>query len=502
MKPFVQIRRTTAVLAVLAAGLIGGVVASMSVSHTVPVFMTNAHAATYEQGTLTTFAPVVKHVMPAVVNISSSKVVKNQQQMGGGMLDDPFFRRFFGGHMPQNEPREHRAESLGSGVIISPDGYILTNNHVVEGATQVKVSFADQREFPAKVIGTDKATDVALIKIDQHNLPVLPLSDSSRAQVGDVVLAIGDPFGLGQTVTMGIVSATGRGGLGIERFEDFIQTDAAINPGNSGGALINTRGELVGINTAILAGDGGGNQGIGFAIPINLARNVMDQLMKNGKVTRGFIGILPQEVTPDIAKGFGNPNLKGVAIAQVEPNSPAKEAGLRVGDVITGVNGTSVSDVNQFRLQIAGMAPGAKADLKIFRDGREENVPVTLAEMSKKNLGGGPNDDNDDNDQGAMQGRGEKGALPGVSVQAVTPELKQQLQLPETAHGVVITDVDQSSRAADAGLQQGDVVTQVNHKPVNSVAEFNAAVRAGGPNGSTLLLVQRGGGALFLAVNK
>jgi serine protease Do len=503
MKHFVQIRRSTAVLAVLAAGLIGGVVASMSVSHNVPVFMTNAHAASYEQAALTTFAPVVKHVMPAVVNISSSKVVKNQQ-MGNGMLEDPFFRRFFGGHMPQNEPRERRAESLGSGVIISPDGYILTNNHVVEGATQVKVSFADQREFPAKVIGTDKPTDVALLKIDQHNLPVLPLSDSSRAQVGDVVLAVGNPFGLGQTVTMGIVSATGRSLHGaIEQYEDFIQTDAAINPGNSGGALINTRGELVGINTAILAGDGGGNQGIGFAIPINLAHNVMDQLLKNGKVTRGYMGIIPQEVTPDLASGFGNPNLKGVAVAQVEPGSPAQQAGLKVGDVISGINGTPVSDVNQFRLQIAGMSPGAKADLKVVRDGREQNVDVALAEMPKKNLRGtGDGDDDDDNGQGAMQGKGEKGALPGVSVQAMSPELRQQLQLPESAHGLVITDVDQSSRAADAGLQQGDVVTQVNHKPVNTVAEFNAAVKAGGANGSTLLLVQRGGGAVFLAVNK
>jgi serine protease Do len=319
-----------------------------------------------------------------------------------------------------------------------------------------------------------------------------------------VVLAVGNPFGLGQTVTMGIVSATGRSLHGaIEQYEDFIQTDAAINPGNSGGALINTRGELVGINTAILAGDGGGNQGIGFAIPINLAHNVMDQLLKNGKVTRGFMGILPQEVTPDIATGFGNPNLKGVAVAQVEPNSPAQQAGLKVGDVITGINGTSVSDVNQFRLQIAGMSPGTKADLKIVRDGREQNVDVTLAEMSKKNLRGtGDGDGDDDSDQGAMQGKGEKGALPGVSVQAMSPELRQQLQLPESAHGLVITDVDQSSRAADAGLQQGDVVTQVNHKPVNTVAEFNAAVKASGASGSTLLLVQRGGGAVFLAVNK
>jgi Do/DeqQ family serine protease len=425
-------------------------------------------------------------------------VVKNQGMSNGpeGLFDDPFFRRFFGGRMPQM-PRERRAESLGSGVIVSPDGYILTNNHVVEGATQVKVSFADQREFPAKVIGTDKPTDVAVLKIDQRNLPVLPLSDSSRAQVGDVVLAVGDPFGLGQTVTMGIVSATGRSlGGAIEQYEDFIQTDAAINPGNSGGALINTRGELVGINTAILAGDGGGNQGIGFAIPINLARNVMDQILKHGKVTRGFMGILPQEVTPDMASAFGRPNLKGVAIAEVEPNSPAKTAGLKVGDVITAVNGTPVSDVNQFRLQIAGMAPGTRIDLRVFRDGHEENVPVTLTELKNQNARG----DNDQEEQGLNTGEGQKGALPGVSVQALNSDLRQQLQLPASAHGLVVTDVDQSSRAADAGLQQGDVIEQVNRRPVNTVAEFNAAVRAGNPNGSTLLLVHRGQGSMFIVV--
>ena len=493
-----HIRRSTAVLAVIIAGLVGGLVASMTVTHTVPVFVSSAHAATYEQGALTTFAPIVKRVMPAVVNISSSKVVKNQGAGNGpeGLFDDPFFRRFFGGRMPQM-PRERRAESLGSGVIVSPDGYILTNNHVVEGATQVKVSFADQREFPAKVIGTDKPTDVAVLKIDQRNLPVLPLSDSSRAQVGDVVLAVGDPFGLGQTVTMGIVSATGRSlGGAIEQYEDFIQTDAAINPGNSGGALINTRGELVGINTAILAGDGGGNQGIGFAIPINLARNVMDQILKNGKVTRGFMGILPQEVTPDMASAFGRPNLKGVAIAEVEPNSPAKTAGLKVGDVITAVNGTPVSDVNQFRLQIAGMAPGTRIDLRVFRDGREENVPVTLTELKNQNARG----ENDQEEQGLNTGEGQKGALPGVSVQVLNSDLRQQLQLPASAHGLVVTDVDQSSRAADAGLQQGDVIEQVNRRPVNTVAEFNAAVHAGNPNGSTLLLVHRGQGSMFIVV--
>src|ERR1039457_1085210 len=323
-----HLRRSAAVLVVIITLLAGGLIASMTLNRTVPIFLASAHAAGFDQGPLTTFAPIVKHVMPAVVKISSSKMVRNQE-IPSNFLDDPMFRRFFGGRTPQM-PRERRSESLGSGVVVSPDGYILTNNHVVEGATQVKVSFADQREFPAKVIGTDKPTDIAILKIDQKNLPVLALSDSSRAQVGDVVLAVGNPFGLGQTVTMGIVSATGRSlGGRIEQYEDFIQTDAAINPGNSGGALINTRGELVGINTAILAGDGGGNQGIGFAIPINLARNVMDQILKSGKVSRGYMGIGPQEVTRDIARGFGNPDLKGVAVANVEAGSPAEHSGLQ-----------------------------------------------------------------------------------------------------------------------------------------------------------------------------
>ena len=493
-----HIRRSTAVLVMIITLLLGGLIANMTLTRTVPIFVSSAHAAGYDQGPLTTFAPVVKHVMPAVVNISSSKVVRNQE-MPGNFLDDPMFRRFFGGRMPQM-PRERRAESLGSGVVVSPDGYILTNNHVVEGATQVKVAFADQREYPAKIIGTDKATDVAILKIDQKNLPVLPLSDSSRAQVGDVVLAVGNPFGLGQTVTMGIVSATGRSlGGRIEQYEDFIQTDAAINPGNSGGALINTRGELVGINTAILAGESGGNQGIGFAIPINLARNVMEQILKTGKVSRGYIGILPQEVTRDIAKGFGNPDLKGVAIAHVDPGTPAEHAGLQVGDVITSVNGSPVSDVNQFRLQIAGMAPGTRIDLKINRNGHEQTTNVTLAELPNQTARRG--DDGQDDDQGFAPGNGQKGAIPGVSIQALSPELHRQLQLPANAHGLVVTEVDASSHAAEVGLAQGDVIESVNRQPVNSVEQFNAAVRQGHGD-STLLLVKRGPAAAFIAVPK
>src|ERR1700728_147248 len=351
-----HISKSTAALFAVIALLAGALVVTISSPNRIPVFADTSRAA--ETGPITTFAPIVKRAMPAVVNISSSKVVKDQggpEGGGQGLFNDPFFRQFFGGRMPQQQeqPRSQRATSLGSGVVVSSDGYILTNNHVVDGATDVKVSFANKEEYPAKVVGTDKYTDVAVLKINKTGLTTLPFANSARSEVGDVVQAIGEPFGLGQTVTMGIISAKGRAGLGIERFEDFIQTDASINRGNSGGALVDTRGDLVGINTAILSGESGGNQGIGFAIPANMAKSVMDQIMKGRKGTRGFLGILPQEVTPDMAKAFGTPNARGVAISQVEPNSPAKKAGLQVGDVITAVNGNPAEDVNSFRLQVA-----------------------------------------------------------------------------------------------------------------------------------------------------
>lgn len=493
-----NIRRTTAVLLVVIAALIGALAATIGLTRQAPVNFTTAHAAAIaEQAPFGSFAPIVKRAAPAVVNISSSRVVKTSGQQMPDFFDNPMFREFFGGRAPrQMEPRSRRAESLGSGVIVSPDGLILTNNHVVEGATDVKVAFSDKREFPAKVIGTDKYTDVAVIKIDQHNLPTLPLS-TTLPQVGDVTLAIGNPFGLGGTVTMGIVSATGRTGLGIEAYEDFIQTDAAINPGNSGGALINTHGELVGINTAILAGNNGGNQGVGFAIPVNLARNIMDQLQKNGKVTRGYIGVSLQGLDPELAHTFGLPeNVHGIAITRVEPNSPGAKAGLQTGDVITSVNGNPVDEPGQLRVVVAGMAPGSTAHLKIFRNGASKEVNVTLAEFPSKLLAGGKDQDND-NEPGL--GQGEKGALKGVSVQALSSDLRQQLQLDDSIKGVVVTDVDPDSPAAREGLQQGDVVTQVNHRNVTTLAEFNAAVKQGN-SGRTLLLVHRGQGSTFVAI--
>jgi serine protease Do len=291
---------------------------------------------------------------------------------------------------------------------------------------------------------------------------------------------------------MGIVSALGRAGLGIERVEDFIQTDAPINRGNSGGALIDTRGDLVGINTAILSGETGGNEGIGFAIPANLAHSTMDQILKNGKVSRGFIGILPQELTPDMAKAFGMPNARGVAIASVEPDTPALRAGLKVGDVITAINGNPVDDVNAFRFQIAGFEAGTTVHLKIARGGQNLDIPVRLAEISDKAEITG--------EHGNIQGKGEKGALSGVSVEGLNSNIREQLQLPEGTAGVIITDIDEDSPALAAGLHSGDVIVQVNHRDVKTVAEFNAAVKAGAARESTLLLVKRGGGNAFVVV--
>ncbi len=493
-----HISKSTAALVAVIALLVGALVVTVSSPNRIPVLADTSRAT--ETGPLTSFAPVVKRAMPAVVNISSSKVVKEQGeegQGGQGLFNDPFFRQFFGGRMPQGQmqPRSQRATSLGSGVVVTADGYILTNNHVVEGATDVKVAFSNKEEYPAKIVGADKYSDIAVLKINKSGLATLPFADSTRAEVGDVVLAIGEPFGLpgSQTVTMGIISAKGRAGLGIERFEDFIQTDAAINRGNSGGALIDTRGDLVGINTAILSGESGGNQGIGFAIPANMAKSVMDQIMTKGKVTRGFLGIVPQQLTPEMAKSLDAPNARGVAITQVEANSPAAKAGLKVGDIITAVNGNPADDVNSFRLQVAGFAPNTTINLKVERNGQALTVPVTLGEfnLEAENKGEG---------EGNLPGGGEKGALKGLSVQALSPELRQELQTPEGTQGVVITDVDPNSAASAAGLQQGDIIVQVNRKPVTSVSEFNSAVNAGASRESTLLLVKHGQGSGFVVV--
>jgi len=446
-------------------------------------------------GLTTTFAPVLKRVIPAVVNISSTRVVKtNNNSQDFGQMDD-FFRQFFGGGFgnrgPQRPPSERRSSSLGSGVIVSSDGYVLTNNHVIENATTVKVALSDRRELTAKIVGADPQTDVALLKLDGNNFPTVPMGDATKAQIGDVVLALGNPFGIGQTVTMGIIGATSRGGLGIEEYEDFIQTDAAINPGNSGGALINTNGELIAINTAILAGNSGGNQGVGFAIPINMAREVMDQLTKTGKISRGYIGAGIQDITPSLAKAFKLSDTRGAMIREVSPGSPSAKAGLQTGDVVTAVDNVPVLDSNSFRLRISRTAPGATVHLKVFRDGGTRDVAVTPMKRP-----GDP--EKDDNAQPAST-EGKPSVLKGLSIDDLSADVARQLRLAPNTTGVVVTDVESGSAAAEAGLRSGDVIQHVNRKPVANAQEFNQALRQAG-NETVVFLVNRGGQTQFLAV--
>src|SRR5450631_4043034 len=330
----------------------------------------------------TSFAPVVEKALPAVVNISSSKAAKVSAQ-GMPQQMDPLFRQFFGEEFGGREgreqgrgssvPRKQYEHSLGSGVVVRSDGYILTNNHVIDGANEITVTFDNKREMKAKLVGTDAKTDIAVLKVDATNLPTIAIADSSQARVGYVVLAMGSPFGLKQTVTMGIVSARGRSGMGIEDYEDFIQTDASINPGSSGGALVNTRGELVGINTAILANNGG-NQGVGFAVPANLARSVMTQVMDLGKVVRGYLGLLPQDITPAMAQALHSKQNEGVLVGDVTAGAPAAAAGLQRGDVILDLNGHKIEDSNQLRMQVSMTSPGTTVQLRVLHDGSEKTV--------------------------------------------------------------------------------------------------------------------------------
>jgi serine protease Do len=449
----------------------------------VPMFVARGPGAADDPNALG-FSPIVKPVLPAVVSIASSRVVKVPQMP---LLNDPFFQQFFGGQIPRG-PQQEREHGLGSGVIVSPDGYILTNNHVIDKATDIKVMLADKRQFPGKVVGADPKTDVAVVKIEATGLPTVTLGDSSKLQVGDYAFAIGNPFGVGETATMGIISATGRNGLDIEDYEDFIQTDAAINPGNSGGALLNARGELIGINTAILSGGSGGNQGIGFAIPINMAKHVMDEILKHGKVVRGYIGVGIQEVTPGLAKAFNVSPEKGALVGNVEADSPGARAGLQRGDVITELDGQPISGPNDLRLRVGAMTPGTAVHLKVNRNGESRDVSMTLGEAPASK--GAAN---------APLGSLESGPMRDVQVDELTANARQQLGLNSQVKGVVVTAVPDGSPAADAGLQRGDVIEQVNRQPVNSVADYQRLIRQAGKQ-AIVLLVNRGENTTFVVV--
>ncbi len=432
------------------------------------------------------YAPVVDRVMPAVVTV---RVEKRASAMptGGQMPDDDFLRRFFGPGM--RVPRQPRGieRGLGSGVIVTEDGYILTNNHVVDGADEVKVELPDRRAFAAKVVGTDAPSDLAVIKINASDLPTLALGDSDAAKVGDVVLAVGNPLGVGETVTAGIISAKGRQTPdGTDGYQDFIQTDAPINHGNSGGALVNTSGQLIGINSQILS-PSDGNIGLGFAIPSNMAKSVMEQLIAHGSVHRAKLGVTIQGITPDLAQSLGLPSTRGALVSNVEAGSPAARAGLHQGDVITEFNGKPVTDNNQLRNSVAGTAPGSTIALQYLRDGRTETAHVTLGELeAKKNRAAGE-----------RESRGE-GRF-GMSVQPFTPDMAEQLGVPASTQGVVVAGVDPAGRAAEAGIQEGDVIEKVNGRAVKSGDELKAALdRATGK--PALLLVNRQGSDFFVTL--
>jgi serine protease Do len=437
------------------------------------------------------FERIAQAVTPAIVNIRTTQIVKVQQSP---FFTDPFFRQFFGDMFggQLGIPREHREHSLGSGVIVSPDGYIVTNNHVIARASEIEVMLTDKRVFKAKLVGTDPRTDVAVIKVEAKDLPIVPWGDSSILRVGGTVLAFGNPFGLNFTVTRGMVSAVGRSGLGIEQYEDFIQTDAAINPGNSGGALVNVRGQVVGINTAIVSPAGGaqgagGSVGVGFAIPANVARHVMESLIKTGKVTRGYLGLMAGDLNPALARQFKVPDIAGVLVEHAEPGSPADKGGVKQGDVIRTYNGQSIDSADHFRSLVASTAPGTEVTLGILRDGQPLPLKVTLAEQPVSMAGGG-----------AGKAPSES-TLQGISVQELTPTIRQQLGLSPSVRGVVISDLDPDCPAAQQGLQPGDVIESINRQPVTAVADFDRL--AAKATGEVLLRVNRQGSAAFVVIS-
>jgi serine protease Do len=478
-------------VAIVFAGVVaGGVLGSWAARNGYPLFTSGMLSPTLASNMAQpgqaprlpdSFAPVIEPDLPGVVYISTTTVVK--RRYSPFPFNDPFFQQFFG--QPQQQQNVPQKEyGLGSGVIVRSDGVILTNNHVVHGADDIRVTLQNKKSYKAKVLGTDPRTDLAVVKIDATGLTALPLGTSDPLRVGDIVFAIGDPYGVGETVTMGIISAKGRTNVSIEgpqSIQDFIQTDAAINPGNSGGALINTKGQVVGINTAIVSGGReGGNIGIGFAIPIDLAKSVMDQIIAHGKVIRGQLGVYVQPLSPEMAKQFGLSEAEGALVASVNPGSAAAKAGIKQGDIILKFNGQTVANNNELVLKVTQTPPGTTVHLEVFRDGKTLPISVTLEQATAAGPGAG-----------AAEGAAKGSALAGVQVQTLTADLANRLGLPPDTTGVVVTAVDPSSPAADA-LQRGVVILEVNRRKVANVTEYDQAVQAAGTKSVLLLVNARG----------
>ena len=474
------------------SGQLGGQPAAATETQTQPIA---PPAPVVVDGVRTSYADVVQKTSPAVVRIEAEIKARQPQQQPQFNLDDFFNQQ----QPPQGQGRGQQPpvqRGLGSGVIVSADGTILTNNHVVEGAEKITVLMSDDRTHEARIVGLDEASDLAVLKIEAANLPFLNLGNSDNVRVGDVVLAIGNPLGIGQTVTAGIISAKGRRtGLSDGSYEDFLQTDAPINRGNSGGALVNLNGELIGINSQILSsgGAGGGSIGIGFAIPSNMSKSVMEQLVANGKVRRGLLGIGIQEITEDNKEFFNLKDTKGIIINEIKAGRAAEKAGLKRDDVIVAINGEAIDDSNVLRNKVAGTLPGTEVKVKIVRDGKEQEIPVVLDELNpeaaKSEEPGGTNN----------QEKSPEGGKLGLNLQPVTPQILRQLELPADTTGVVVTEVDPSGAAARTGMARGDVILTINRQPVASLDEVQTALDKAGDK-PILLLVARRGGTVYLTV--